>query len=98
MLRRFDRRRLSGGGGIFFFASDQDDTSTARQTPDRVADLHERHRLVEPDLYGLDLGVVTIDGDEVEVALVSPSTIRSLLGPNAPQSVGMVERGEVCSW
>ena len=42
---------------------------------DLVSHLREADRPVEAALDGLDLGVVAIDGDEVEVPLVSPSTM-----------------------
>src|SRR4029077_16255516 len=82
LLRRFDRGRFEPGWRYLLFCLRTKEIPQRRvKHVDRVADLHERHRPVEPALYGLDFGVVTIDGDEVEVALGLAFNHQKLIGP-----------------
>jgi hypothetical protein len=50
------------------------------------------YRPVETVFDGLDLGVVAIDGDEVEIALGLTLNHQELVGAERTEAVGVVER------
>jgi hypothetical protein len=81
LLGSWDGRRLEGRRSLLVLCL------LTQQVPewhvkhiDLVADLCERHRPVETVFYGLDLGVVAVDRDEVEIPLGLAFDLNQLVG------------------
>ena len=93
LLWRRDRRRLEWRGSFLRLPLRTEEVAQGDiEHIDLVADLREPHRTIETILDGFDLGLIPIDGDEVEIALGFALDLNQLVGAKRLEPVGMVER------